>query len=95
MPAPTTTTISQLFPGSGPGEAVIRVWGYNLTTSTLSRYDGGNASRILNVSTIEVDPIGEIRMAFAIPYGSTPVGALAFTLEESGTTSNALPYTIE
>jgi len=95
VPVPTTTTINQLFPGSGPSEAVIRVYGYNFTSIALSRYDGGSASRILNVSTIEVDPIGEIRMAFAIPFRSTPVGALDFTLEDSGTTSNALPYTVE
>jgi len=95
VPAPTTVHISQIYPGSGPTESVIRVYGYNFTTTAFSRYDGSSASRILNVRTIDVSPIGSMRMAFAIPFGSTKSGDIDFTLDEAGTNSNQLPYTIE
>jgi len=95
IPAPTTTQLSQLFPGAGPTESVIRVYGYNLTVADLSRYDGEWGSRILNVTTIEVSPIGEIRVAFAIPFDGTPAGDVDFTIDTAGVISNTLPYTIE
>lgn len=95
VPVPEQIQISQLFPGSGPQEAVIRVYGYNFSNNAVSRYDGSSSSRILNVQTIDVEPIGEIRVAFAIPYDYTSDDATQFTLEENSTTSNMLPYILE
>ena len=95
IPVPATPQLSQLFPGAGPTESVIRVYGYNLTSTDFSRYDGEWASRILNLTTIDVPPIGDIRFAFAIPFGGTPAGDVDFTVDTAGVISNKLPYTIE
>jgi len=95
VPIPTQIHIDQLFPGSSPPGAVIRVYGFNFNNAALSQYNGQSASRVLNATTIDVPPIGEMRMAFAIPRSGTSGGEVNFTLREDGNESNKLPYTIE
>ena len=87
--------INQLFPGTSATEAVIRVYGFNFDNNAFAAFAGQAASRILNVTTINVSPIGDMRMAFAVPNSATPLGLVDFKLQDNGTDTNKLPYTIE
>ena len=95
VPIPTDRSISGLFPGSGPRQAVIRVYGYGLTGNDFAEFDGESGSRVLNRQEIDVSPIGSIVSIFAIPFEFTKTGDVALTLANAGTSTNALPYTIE
>ncbi|MHC4952339.1 MAG: IPT/TIG domain-containing protein [Planctomycetota bacterium] len=95
VPVPTDKLICQLFPARGKRERVIRVWGYNFTGSDRALFNGEAKSRILNVNLVDVPPIGEILMAFAVPNNDTPGGSTDFTLENGGVESNDLPFLVE
>jgi len=95
VPKPTAIHVTLLYPGSGPTEAVIRVYGFNLSQNELAQFDGAFGSRVLNRVLLTVEPIGDIVSVFAVPFGSTPTGDVAFRLTNGGVNSNELPYTLE
>jgi hypothetical protein len=95
LPLPTQIHINQLFPGTSATQAVIRVYGFNFDNTAFAAFAGQAASRILNVTTINVPPVGDMRMAFAVPNSSTPLGLVDFKLQDDGVDTNELPYTIE
>ena len=92
--APEGARIDALSPAAGRTEAVIRVYGHAIDSVFRARWDDKNSQRVLNVQVIDVPPIGEMFVCFAIPGSSTPTGDRDFTLHKDNTSTNILPFVV-
>jgi hypothetical protein len=93
IPAPTTVTLSAAFPASGVSETAVTLYALNMTVESYSVF-GGVGERAVGVTTIHVDPIGDIATGFGIVGLTAESGAGTVRVEEAGVPSNELPFVV-
>lgn len=87
--------IHAIFPARGKRETVIRVYGRAYDRDHVALFNGSYPERVLNVTTINVSPIGDVLACFAVPNLQTNNGDTNFKLEKDRTATNTLPYVVE
>jgi hypothetical protein len=93
VPAPLTPALSAAFPATGVVESAVTLYAYGITGLSTSVFNE-MGQRVIGVTTIDVDPIGEISTAFGIVGIGAQEGAGAVRVEEAGVRSNELPFTV-
>jgi len=96
QPVPPSTRIQLHYvaPAHGGLEQVVQVGGLAFTDIALPKFNNRFGSRVFNVQTVDLPPVGEILTAFAVVPLYTDPGAGAILLRE-GRDSNELPFTVE
>ena len=93
VPAPTTVALSAAFPASGVAETAVTVYAFGMTGNSSPQFNE-LGQRAVGVTTINVDPIGDIATAFGIVANGTQEGPGTVRVEEAGVRSNELPFTV-
>jgi hypothetical protein len=93
IPAPTTPTLSAAFPANGVSETAVTLYAYGMTENTFPQFTEAG-QRAVGVTTINVDPIGDIATAFGIVNLEAPEGLGTVRIEDGGVRSNELPFTV-
>jgi hypothetical protein len=93
VPAPTTVTLSAAFPANGVSETAVTLWAIGMTVNSGSVFNE-LGQRVVGVTTVNVDPIGDISTGFGIVNVGTPEGPGAARVDEAGGRSNELPFTV-
>jgi len=93
VPTPATVTLSAAFPATGVVETAVTLYAFGMTGLSSSVVNEVG-QRIIGVTTINVDPIGDISTAFGIVAPGTEEGAGAVRVDEAGIRSNELPFTV-
>ena len=94
VPAPTNIRLHYVAPARGPIEQVVLVAGPNFTNDALPKFNNRYSSRLFNLETLDLPPVGEVFTAFAVVAPYTDPGA-GTVLLRYGRDSNALPFTVE
>ena len=94
VPFPTLPKLYAAFPANGVVETPLVVYGLNYSDLALPSHNRVFWFRVLNVQTVDVDPIGEIVMANAVVglFNEAEPGDLRLT--QSSTDTNTLPFVI-
>ena len=93
IPAPTTVTLSAAFPAGGVAETAVTLYAFGMTGISASVFND-MAQRVVGVTTINVDPIGDISTAFGIVGVGTEEGPGTVLIDEAGVRSNELPFAV-
>jgi hypothetical protein len=94
VPRSTRTRLHYAAPARGGIETVVTVGGFNFTEDALPRFNLRYSSRVFNVLTLDLAPVGEVTTAFAVVLPFTDPGAGTLQLRENGD-SNTIPFTVE
>ena len=93
VPIPTTVTLSAAFPATGMYESAITLYAYGMTIAASTAFNN-LGQRIVGVTTINVDPIGDIVTGFGVvPIGAQQVPGTV-RVDEPGVASNELPFVV-
>jgi hypothetical protein len=90
----TRTRLHYAAPGHGAVETVVTVGGFNFTEDAIPRFNLRYSSRVFNVQTLDLAPVGEVTIAFAVVDPYTDPGTATLLLRENGD-SNSIPFTVE
>lgn len=95
VPLPTDLRLFAAFPARGPEETAVRVYGVDFSDEGYPVFNERNSTRVFDVRTVTLPPVGDILSAFAVVYRDTPPGAAALRLREGDRRSNDLPFTVD
>jgi len=94
VPLSTDIRLHYVAPARGGLEQVVTVAGLNFTNLALPKINNRYGSRVFNVQTVSLPPVGDVVTAFAVvdPYTDAGTGT---ALLRYGRDSNQLPFTVE
>jgi hypothetical protein len=94
VPRPAVIRLHYAAPAKGGIEAVVAVAGFNFTNEAYPQFNELYSTRLFNVQTLSLPPIGDVTTAFAVvaPYTDPGPGTLMISEHDD---SNELPFTVE
>jgi hypothetical protein len=95
VPAPTDLRLFAAFPARGPEETAVLVYGADFDDDAYPVFNDKNSTRVFDVQTVVLPPVGTVLRAYAVVYRDTEPGASTMRLREDDRRSNDLPFTVD
>ncbi|MGH7162399.1 MAG: IPT/TIG domain-containing protein [Planctomycetota bacterium] len=96
MPVPQATgpRIFAVLPAAGGPESAVRFYGAGFDNTAAPSFNGAEGSRGVELRTETLPVVGDVVCAFAVVGLQTPPGPGLFSVSQTGTPSNPLPFTV-